>query len=133
MSGSGRITFEWADGEHTFRLAIGQLRELQDKCSAGPMEILDRLAGRTWRVDDVRETIRLGLMGGGKGASEALTFVKRYVDDAPLTDNVHVAQAILLAALIGVSDDPVGAQKKSPTDREMEKSSSPATSPTPAS
>ncbi|MDB5597377.1 MAG: hypothetical protein JWM36_4338 [Hyphomicrobiales bacterium] len=110
MSARGSITFDWADGEHTFRLAIGQLRELQDKCDAGPMQIYQRLMDSTWRVDDVRETLRLGLIGGGMKPMDALLLTRRYVDEQGhnLIENAKAAQNIVLAALVGVKDDPVG-------------------------
>ena len=54
MSRDASISFDWAGDERRFRLAIGQLRELQEKCSDGPMEIMSRLQGGTWRIDDVR-------------------------------------------------------------------------------
>lgn len=113
MSSNGSITFDWADGEHTFRLAIGHLRELQDKCDAGPMQIFDRLSSRTWRVDDVREVIRIGLIGGGMKPLEAMVLTKRYVDEQAinLVENALAAQNILLAALVGVKDDQVGKEE----------------------
>ncbi len=111
MSGSASITLTWGDGPHVFRLTIGELRELQDKCNAGPAEILNRLAGGTWRVDDIRETLRLGLLGGGKTPTDALVLVARYVDNRPLMENVTPAQAILLAALVGDPEDQVGKPK----------------------
>ena len=114
MSANGSITFDWADGEHTFRLAIGHLRELQDKTSAGPMQILQRLSDSSWRVDDIRETLRLGLIGGGMTPMDALILTKRYVDDYGhnLIENAKAAQNVIFAALVGVKDDPVGAAKK---------------------
>lgn len=108
MSADASVTFAWADGEHRFRLAIGQLRELQEKCGAGPLEILDRLATRRWHVDDVRETMRLGLIGGGLEPFKALALVRHYIDDRPLMESVPAAQAVLMAALVGVPDDDVG-------------------------
>ncbi len=101
MSVSARITLPWADGSHSFRLAIGHLRELQDKCNAGPAEVLARLTSGSWRVDDIRETLRLGLIGGGATPMDALVLVARYVDDRPLMENVFPAQAVLLAAVVG--------------------------------
>ena len=124
MDGSARTTLQWADGEHSFRLAIGQLRELQDKCSAGPMEILGRLGTGTWRVDDIRETIRLGLIGGGKTPTDAHILTMRYVDERPLVENVAVAQGILLVALIGNPDDKVGKAKAGKTKRKARPASS---------
>jgi len=108
MSSDGSITFPWADGEYRFRLAIGQLRELQDKCDAGPAQIAHRLGVGLWRVDDVRETLRLGLIGGGMKPVEALILVKRYVDERPWMESVNPAQLVLMAALVGDPNEPVG-------------------------
>jgi hypothetical protein len=106
--GSGSLSFDWADGHHAFRLAIAQLRELQDKTGVGPAALFDRLASRQWKVDDLRETIRLGLIGGGMDPFDALVLVKRYVDDRPLMENVLPAWRILSAALMGPEDDQPG-------------------------
>lgn len=106
--GSARITFDWADGSHTFRLAIEQLRELQDKTGVGPAALFDRIASRLWRVDDLREVIRLGLIGGGMEPLDALALVKRYVDARPLLESVEPAWRIIMAALVGPGDDRPG-------------------------
>lgn len=111
MSADGSVEIEWADGTHKFRLPLGQLRELQDKCNAGPAEILNRLRLQTWRVDDVREIIRLGLIGGGVPPLDALTLVVRYVDQRPWMESVPTATAILLAALVGIPDNQPGKKK----------------------
>lgn len=111
MSTHGSITIEWADGEYTFRLAIGQLRELQEKTASGPMEVFERLQQGKWRVDDIRETIRLGLVGGGMPAIESKRMVDQYVDAFPLLDNIDPARTIIAAAIIGAPDDPVGKHK----------------------
>lgn len=108
MSGTGRITIVWGGDEREFRLAIGQLRRLQEKTGAGPMAVATRLAGGTFMVDDVRESIRLGLIGGGMKPSEADELVKEYVDERPLLENVITAREILMAALVGDPNDEVG-------------------------
>ena len=108
MSGDGSVTFEWGDGEQRFRLGIGELRELQDKCDAGPFVIYQRLASGTWRVDDVRETLRLGLIGGGMDHNRALGKVGKYVAPTHFLANVLAARRIMLAALFGDPDDIVG-------------------------
>ena len=108
MSTSGSIELPWADGLYKFRLGIGQLRELQEKCNAGPAEIAARISTHTWRVDDVREVLRLGLIGGGTEPVVALKLVERYYDDRPLLESVKPAQTILLTALVGSAEDPVG-------------------------
>lgn len=108
MTSSASIDFEWADGHYQFRLPIGQLRELQEKCGAGPRVIFERLRSGMWMVDDIRETIRLGLIGGGTAPIPARALVERYVDARPLSENVMAATSILLAAIVGVPDDNVG-------------------------
>lgn len=108
MSSDGSYSGLWADGTYRFRLAIGQLRELQEKCNAGPPEIFDRLMKNTWRVDDVRETLRLGLIGGGTKPSDALVLVIRYVDSRPWMENVPAALGVIGAALVGDPNDQPG-------------------------
>lgn len=98
----------WAGGEHGFLLTIDLLRALQDKCDAGPMFILERLGTKRWLVDDVIQPIRLGLEGGGLSKEEARRLVKLHVEDRPLQESVMTAMAVLMAALYGVEDDPVG-------------------------
>ncbi|MFC7399591.1 gene transfer agent family protein [Chelatococcus sp. GCM10030263] len=120
MSSDGSITFPWADGEYRFRLAIGQLRELQDKCSAGPAEIVQRLSIGSWRVDDVRETLRLGLIGGGLKPGDALILIKRYVDERPWLENITPAHVVLMAALVGDPDEPVGKDEAAATEPETD-------------
>lgn len=133
MSSDGSYTGLWADGNYRFRLAIGQLRELQEKCNAGPPEIFERLMKNTWRVDDVRETLRLGLIGGGTPPSQALALVIRYVDMRPWMENVPAALEVMGAALVGDPNDQPGKTQlgeqnekdcsSSPSSTELEQSS----------
>lgn len=118
MAGSrtAKIDLDWADGHHDFRLAIGELEELQEKTSVGPPVVLRRLHGGEWFVADVRETIRLGLVGGGMKATEALVLVRRYVDERPdWLNNALLARVIIEAALVGVADEPVKKKAKTAT------------------
>jgi hypothetical protein len=112
MSADASKTFEWADGEYKFRLAIGQLRELQDKTGVGPYALLSRVIDRTWKVDDLREVIRLGLIGGGLEPLKALSLVKNYVEGRPLMESLTPVKVILAAALFGDPDDPVGKRNR---------------------
>jgi hypothetical protein len=109
MSRDASVTFDWADGTFTFRLGIGQIRELQEKCDAGPSVVLRRLAEDAWFVDDLIHTIRLGLIGGGATPAEALKLVRRYVEQRPLEESRSPATIILGAALYGAGDEePLG-------------------------
>jgi hypothetical protein len=109
MTANGRIDLAWADGDHTFNIAkIGQILELEDKCGCGVIEVFNRLHENRWRFNDVRETIRLGLIGGGLTPAQALTLVKRYVDERPWAESVPVAVTVLMAAIVGVPGDTAG-------------------------
>lgn len=121
------IDLIWGDGEQKFALPIGQLRELQDKCSAGPAKVLGRLGTTEWFIDDIRETIRLGLIGGGKTPAEAHMLVSRYIDDRPggLMESRLVAQVALMKALVGDPGDPVGEPPTAETATATDASSSP--------
>lgn len=109
MTANGRVTLAWADGDHVFNLAkIGQILELEDKCDCGVMEVFNRLREGRWKFHDVRETVRLGLIGGGMEPQKALVLTKRYVDDRPWQESVHVALTILMASIVGIPDDQPG-------------------------
>ncbi|XHE12395.1 gene transfer agent family protein [Agrobacterium deltaense] len=102
------VTFDWADGAHSFRLAWGQLAELQEKCDAGPYVVLQRLHSGAWRIEDISNIIRLGLVGGGMEPAQALKLVRRYVEARPPMENLIPAQVILSAALTGAPEEKVG-------------------------
>lgn len=109
MSSVGTVTLIWGNGENQFCIArIGELLALEDKCGAGIMTILHRIQREEWYVNDIRETIRLGLIGGGMTAEKAMTAVKLHVDGRPLMESVMLAHAIIAAAIVGVPDDIVG-------------------------
>lgn len=114
MSRDGSITLDWADGEHVFRLRWGELIQLQEACDAGPLVVFTRLGGMHWRLEDVRDTIRLGLIGGGATPEAALKLVRDYVEARPLLENVALARAIVGAATIGASDEEPGEAPAAP-------------------
>lgn len=101
----GTLMLVWGDGEYPFRLAIGEWQELFRKTGAGPMELYERLRTGKWRVEDLRETIRNGLIGAGMAPKDAVPLVKRYVDEMPLTQSVQPATLILLSGLVGIPGD----------------------------
>ena len=108
---SGKISLQFGNDTHVFKLGYGQLKELQDAVDAGPYYILESLFKNTWRVEFVRETIRCGLIGGGMSAPDAIRMVRTYVEDVesyPLQTNVIIAAAILNAALLGAPEEDDG-------------------------
>lgn len=108
MSRDASITLDFAGEERVFRLSIGRWRVVQEKCDAGPSELLRRYLTDSWRVDDLREVLRQGLIGGGGpnadvGKIDAL--LRREFDDLPLLPFVPVCQAIVMASLVGAPDE----------------------------
>ncbi|MBB5041930.1 gene transfer agent family protein [Shinella fusca] len=108
MARDARIELDWADGTYAFRLAWGQLVELQEKCDAGPYVVLNRLYGGQWKMEDIANVIRLGLIGGGTKPADALRLTRAYVETYPPLDNVLIAQAVLAAGLQGAPEEKVG-------------------------
>jgi hypothetical protein len=125
MSRSGDITLEFGGEERAFRLAIGQWRKIQEKCDAGPAELLARLGPMyaaksqglsfaqivshgylgSWRVDDVREVILQGLLGANMAGPEALALVRDWVEERPLIESVGIAYEVVMASVMGAEDE----------------------------
>lgn len=131
---NGKIELNWGDGTHAFNVAkIAQALELEEKCSAGVAEIYDRLRSGRWWINDVRETLRLGLIGGGMEPPKALILIRRYVDDRPWTESLQPALAVIMSAMVGVPGDEIGkkpeaertAAKDRPSSGTMDDSSAP--------
>jgi hypothetical protein len=95
----------FGDGRYKFKLDITRLRELQEKTDSGPMQVLTRLRLGHFKIDDVRETIRLGLIGAGTTPSAAHSLVTRYFDLEPIGNYAALALDIMIAALFGVDPD----------------------------
>lgn len=148
MSRDGSIEFEWADGTYRFRLGIDQLRELQEKTDAGPTWLWNRIEAGMYSVGhsghdgkpksdtDMAETIRLGLIGGGKTPDEARRLVNNYVLKRPIWEGIKPAQRILEAAVAGPEDEPLKKAEGATTETESgrsptERSASPLSLETP--
>lgn len=121
------IDLEFADGEYRFALGLAQIDELQTKCGAGIGEIHGRIirgaargpngsvvlhpASAGFRVEDLFETIRLGLIGGNSGEVDgktievdprlALRLMKNYCYNRPLVEAWQLAASIMLAVISG--------------------------------
>lgn len=107
MARDAKVNLPWPDKRRDYRLGVGEIRELQEKCNKGPLEILsDLLAGR-WRFDDVLQPIRLGMIGAGEGQSEAIILTERHVVPGRLAECAMIAAAIVQAAITGVEDEPI--------------------------
>lgn len=105
MSRSARYTGPFGDGPHDFQLNIAELEELQELTDAGPEEVFHRVSEGRWRVADIRETIRLGLKGGGMAPLKARAMIDRYAASGDLANQKALVTAILAAALVGAPDE----------------------------
>lgn len=122
------VEIGFADGTYRFWLPMPQVVELERKCGGKSIfTMFDQIGAGIGLVDDkpvyvgggsamatdVREIIRLGLIGGNSamvageekqvGPNTARELVESYVYPAcPLIESAHVAWAILHAAISGV-------------------------------
>ena len=118
---NGEIEIDWVNGRDKFNIArLEYVLNLEAKTGWGFAEILKRLEDGTWNYQSVRETIRLGLMGGGKTEIEAQSITIRWVDQGGrLGHCAQVAHTVIRAMMVGVEGDNDFAQKKTdPLDPE---------------
>ncbi|MCO6386239.1 gene transfer agent family protein [Aliihoeflea sp. 40Bstr573] len=121
MNRHGAIDLTWAGGDHTFRLGMDQIEELEATTEMSIFLLHAAMASEIpmARLKHYSETIRLGLLGGGMKPIEARVLTKRYVDERPLTESVALAQAILRASLERVHskelEDDLGEQEAAST------------------
>lgn len=114
MSRDASTTQPFADDDYVFRLGWGELEQLQEACDAGPYVVLDRLVSGRWRMGDISNVIRLGLIGGGLEPVKALKLVRAYVQDRPPLENLVLAQLVLGAGVAGAPEEEVGKKSEAP-------------------
>ena len=106
------VRLDFAGERRSFNLApIGSIKRLQDACDAGPQFILNRLFDGSWRDHDLREPIVQGLVGAGMPQRDAQALVEKWIDPEPKQQFVPLAQAVLMAWLIGAEDEDLGEPK----------------------
>jgi hypothetical protein len=118
---STAIYRDFAGRRRKFELRLGEIGELERICNAGIAAILTRLTYMQWRYDDIRETIRLGLMGGGASEADATMLALHYLDPRPKGEYLQLAADILSACIAGV--------EPGKDQGESESKDAPATSP----
>src|SRR5262245_42215632 len=122
MAVNGEVELTWGDGEHKFNIAkLKLILELEENCKAGVAEIYYRISNGKWKWEDIRETLRLGLQGGGATPQKAMRLINRYCDDRPWTESLLTAQEVLISAMVGVPGDELG--KKAEAERAKESQS----------
>lgn len=79
MSLDTSVTLDFGDGTYLFRLGVKEIEELETKREAGILKLFRRMNSDDWRIGDLQEVIRLGLIGGGMDSVAALRFTRKYV------------------------------------------------------
>ena len=123
MSRSGKTRLEFGPDEQTFRLAFGELVELEEATRMGAGLVLERLEFNEATRNEISSVLRIGLIGGGMEPMKALAMVRRYCHEiADWVENQKRAANVLRGALQseekpGKPQPPEMAEKThSPTD-----------------
>lgn len=129
MVAKPEVVVEWANGEYLFALRGAQIEALESesynpdtgKKGIGIAAIFTRVMSMSWYRSDLMNVIRLGLIGGGMGAVEAMRLVRDYAETVPMSSlqpgvgpnsPLSVAQTVLTAAFAGM---PESESKEDPT------------------
>lgn len=109
---SAEVELTWGPGVYTFGLKAKQIEELERVCKEGIGRICMRAFAMDYTYAMLRETIRLGLIGGGTAPVTAAELVSTYVDGQPIdavkdpSSPLKTATAILKAVHFGWEDLP---------------------------
>jgi hypothetical protein len=97
------IELEWLGETRTFRLALGQVEELESRRDCSVFELAERLARgfAGARYGDVEAVLGLGLVGGGMPVREALK-IARETSERSMAEDLAAARVVILAALARV-------------------------------
>lgn len=98
-------TAYFGDGEKTFTLTDPMIEELQHKTGLGIGALFLRMAASQFRVADIVEVIRVGLIGGGTNPAEAQRLVDGYAKDRPFDETFPLALDILDARWNGKPEE----------------------------
>lgn len=85
----------FADGTYTFTLTDTIIEELQHRTALGVGALFLRMSSSQFRVADIVEVIRLGLIGGGMAPVEAQRLTDAYAKDRPFDETFPLALDIL--------------------------------------
>ncbi|WLB43017.1 gene transfer agent family protein [Bradyrhizobium ottawaense] len=105
------IELIWGSGPQSFKFGLGQFRALQENVNrrrlaigaplVGPMDLVEQLRAKNVWPDDLRDILRLGLIGAGMPPRDAHLELAQYFDDKPPVPHMMPALAILSAGLVG--------------------------------
>jgi len=89
----------------TFAFTHELIQELERKTGHGIFALFTRIQTRQASLNDLLETIRLGLIGGGTTPADAAALVNTYAVARPLSESLAVAIGILSTLFFGPDED----------------------------
>jgi hypothetical protein len=129
---TAKVRVFFGDRKYDFQLGLGELEELDELARVGPNVQLMRLQSGTWTLDDVRQPIRLGLVGGGLDKEAAYVLTERHVRPGYLADCAKIAAVVLMAATLGFEDEQLGELSAAEVPAKTAKTRKRAKTPSPA-
>lgn len=97
----------FGDGVKTFTLTDTVINELQHTTGVGIGALFRRVVEyREFRLTDITEIIRLGLVGGGMKTEDAARLIETYAKDRPFDETIPLALDILTARWTGKLEEP---------------------------
>ncbi len=97
----------FGDAEYAFDLVDPEwkyLMQLEEKVGS-LLNYFSRLRLGDFRVMQLRDTIRLGLIGGGATPRDAENLCKTYFDATPIHEHLAIALSLTAAAMFGTDED----------------------------
>jgi Phage tail tube protein, GTA-gp10 len=92
----------FAGQERSFDLRIGEIQALERACSCGIFGLLMRIGSHQAYAADIRETIRLALIGGGETDAASTTLIMAEIDGRPLSEHLPLAAEIIKSVIDGL-------------------------------
>lgn len=110
MTGPSGIVLAFGPGRYPFLFLVDEWRELQRVTGLGPWDLELKLIGSACSFDQIQQTVRIGLLGGGMAAAEALDISDAYIGKRPgdLGPARLTALAAISHSLHGLDDDIAG-------------------------
>lgn len=104
------------DRERAFTLTPALIAELERSTGAGIGGLARRIPALDYKLHEITEIIRLGLIGGGEHPKAAEALVSTYVVGRPVSETWNVALGIITATMFGEPDPVVQDAPAMPAD-----------------
>lgn len=95
------FTAFFGDGDRTFRLTPPLILELERITNAGIGGLSRRMFAGDFRHQELLETVRLGLIGGGETPQSAASLVATYAAPLPITELYAIALPVIETVMFG--------------------------------